>query len=56
MGAPKRTATQKIRFLKGTDSEVFRAMQAGGKRRFVWCVKTESGGSRVVPIKDTELR
>lgn len=44
------------RFVRGTDEPVIRIMMGGGKRRFVWGVKDPSGGHRIVPVGETELR
>lgn len=51
-----RGATQRDRFLKGTDEPVLRIKTGGGKNRFVWGVKDPNGGYRHVDIGETELR
>ena len=49
-------ASQKDRFLKGTEEPVVRLLSATGKRRFVWAIKNGDGGYRHVGKDETELR
>ncbi len=49
-------ATQRSRFLTGTDTPVLRILYGSGKSRLVWGVKEERGGHRYVDVSETELR